>query len=117
MTAKILRLSPGGAAAETAAVDPAKVVSGRPASTTENHYEAADGKFFSGFWSSEPGEWRVDYTEHELCQLLEGEVVLTAQDGSAERFRPGEAFVIPAGFSGTWRSEGRVRKLYAIYQP
>lgn len=116
MAAKILRMTPGAAAADTAPVDPSKLLDGTPSQTTENHYEDADGRFFCGFWSSEPGEWRVDYSEHELCQLLEGEVVLTAEDGTAERFRPGEAFVIPAGFKGSWRSVGRVRKLYAVYQ-
>lgn len=114
---KVMRLAPGGATAETAAIDPAKLLDGNPTTTTENHYEDAGGRFFCGFWSSEPGEWRVDYSEHELCQLLEGEVVLTAEDGGAERFGPGEAFVIPAGFKGSWRSVGRVRKLYALYQP
>lgn len=117
MTVRARRLAPGGAAAETAPIDPARLLDGSPSATTENHYEDAAGRFFCGFWSSEPGEWRVDYGEHELCQLIEGEVVLTAEDGSAERFGPGEAFVVPAGFKGTWRSVGRVRKLYALYQP
>lgn len=116
MTAPVLRLSLGGAAAETVPIDPAKLVAGSPQQTTENHYEDATGHFFCGFWSSEPGEWRVDYSEHELCHLLEGEVVLTAEDGVAEHFRAGDAFVIPAGFKGRWRSIGKVRKLYSIYQ-
>ena len=114
--AKPLRVAPGGAPAETEPVDPSKLLDGIPSQTTENHYEAADGRFFAGLWSSDPGAWRVDYSEHELCQLLEGEVELTAEDGSSERFAAGEAFVIPAGFKGTWRSIGKVRKLYAIYQ-
>ena len=113
----MLRLAPGAAPSETAPVDAARLIEGRPSATTENHYEGADGRFFCGFWSSEPGCWRIDYSEHELCQLLEGEVELTGQDGAVERFGPGDSFVIPAGFKGSWRSIGRVRKLYAIYQP
>ena len=33
------------------------------------------------------------------------------------RVRPGDAFVIAAGFRGTWESIGRVTKVYAILEP
>ena len=58
----------------------------------------------------------VSYTETELCVLLEGRVRLTDDRGSAE-FAPGDAFVIAAGFRGTWESIGQVSKIYAILEP
>lgn len=113
---RVLRLRPGGATVESAAIDPAKLLSGAPEQAVENHFSTPDGRFHAGYWSSTAGKWRVSYGESEFCQLLEGEVELVDAQGRAERFVAGEAFVIPAGFAGTWESLGRVRKLYVIYE-
>lgn len=113
---RVLRLRPGQAAVEASAVDPAKVIEGAPAQEVENHFSMPDGRFHAGYWSSTAGKWRVAYAESEFCQLLEGEVELVDAAGHAERFVAGEAFVIPAGFEGSWESLGRVRKLYVIYE-
>ena len=59
----------------------------------------------------------MDYTETELCVLLVGRVRLTDETGASMHFGPGEAFVIDAGFRGTWESIGQVTKIYAILEP
>ena len=96
---------------------PQNPLAGDPTTTTLNYYTDPTGSFFSGVWESTPGKWPVDYTEAEFCALLEGRVVLTGADGSSESFGPGDAFVIPAGFQGTWETLEPCRKLYAIFQP
>jgi uncharacterized cupin superfamily protein len=105
-----------GAPAESAPVDAAKVEAGSPVATVANHYSDAGARFHCGVWSSTPGRWRVSYTEHEFCHLLEGRVRLTAEDGTATDFGPGDAWVIPSGWRGTWETLESARKYYAIYE-
>lgn len=105
-----------GVEAEESAPAAANVVAGSPRTTVRNHYTDPRGRFFAGTWSSTVGTWRVSYTEHEFCHLLEGVVVLTAADGRAWRFAAGDAWVIPAGFTGTWETVEPARKHYAIYE-
>lgn len=92
------------------------VMSGTPRTTVRNHYTDPSSQFFAGEWSSSVGKWRVKYTECEFCHLLEGEVVLAADDGREWRFRAGDAWVIPAGFGGTWETVRPARKRYAIFE-
>jgi len=105
------------AAADVAPVDAERVLSGAPVATTRNHYADASSRFFSGVWSSTPGRWRIRYTEHEFCHLIEGHVRLESAEGEVWEFRAGDAWVIPAGFVGTWETLEPARKHYAIYDP
>ena len=95
-------------------VAPEKLVAGSGFTRTWNGYSA--GGFHAGLWSHGPGVLAVDYTETELCVLLEGRVRLASDDGSVE-YEEGDAFVIAPGFRGTWESVGRVTKAYAILEP
>lgn len=102
--------------AEESAPAAERVLEGAPRTTVRNHYCDASSQFFAGNWSSTVGKWRVTYTEHEFCHLLEGRVVLTSDDGREWRFGPGDAWVIPAGFSGTWETVEPATKRYAIFE-
>lgn len=97
--------------------DAAKIMAGDPAQTVWNHYDDPTGQLAAGIWQGEPGRWRVAYTEHEFCHLIEGAVVLTDAAGASRRFGPGASFVIPAGFQGTWETVERARKLYVTFEP
>ena len=113
MTTRIVRFDRDTPPAEVSL--PTRVVSGSPVTTLRNFYSDPDECFFAGIWESTPGKWEVVYTEEEFCAILSGKVVLTGDDGHAETFVAGDAFVIPAGFRGTWETVEPVRKLYAIY--
>ena len=102
---------------DTSDVPRERVFAGTPQTTVINRYADPRGQFFAGDWSSSVGKWRVEYTEHEFCQLTAGRVVLTAEDGREWRFGPGDAWVIPAGFRGTWETLEPARKRYAIFEP
>lgn len=93
-----------------------RIVSGNPQQTAWNLFASADGRFNSGIWQCEPGKWRVVFTESEFCQLLEGVLVVHGDDGSERTFRAGDAFVSPAGFTGTWEVKERAKKVYAFYE-
>jgi hypothetical protein len=98
-------------------IDADKVVSGKPLTQLDNRYSDPTDHFHCGIWSSTVGKWTIHYTEHEFCHLLAGRVRLTADDGTVRDLSAGDAFVIPAGFRGTWETLENARKYYALYQP
>ena len=104
-----------GAAAD-ATPDAAKILAGAPRATVDNRYSDPSQQFHCGVWASTPGRWQVSYSEHEFCYLLEGRVRLVASDGVAVEFGAGDAFVVPAGFTGTWETLEAARKHYAIFE-
>lgn len=113
--AHVHRLARDGAP-EPADALPDRVLAGSGAAAAWNAFSDPTGRFHAGIWRAEPGIRAVSYTETELCVILEGRVRLAAADGSAE-FGPGDAFVIAAGFVGSWECIGAVAKIYAILEP
>ena len=108
----IVRISEPGPAPEEGT--PSRVLAGAPRTTTRNYYADAGEHFYAGIWESTPGKWAISYTEDEFCTILEGRVTLTDESGKSESFKAGDAFVIPAGFKGSWETVEKVRKFYAI---
>lgn len=102
---------------DTSAVDPQRVILGNPQQQLSNVFTNSKQNFFSGVWRSEPGKWRVAYTEDEFCYLTKGQVILTEDSGEPQHIKAGDAFVIAAGFSGTWETVQSCEKFYAIYEP
>jgi uncharacterized cupin superfamily protein len=45
---------------------------------------------------------------------LNGGLVLTEQNGRVQEFRPGDALVVPKGYTGTWEQLGTYRELALI---
>jgi uncharacterized cupin superfamily protein len=93
-----------------------RVLSGNPQHTARNYFSDRTGQMFSGVWESTPGRWRVSYTENEFCHITDGEVTIEGADGDRWTFKPGDSFVIPAGFSGVWHVLKPLRKLYVIFE-
>lgn len=93
-----------------------RVIAGHPLQSVRNQYSDESGRFHAGEWACEVGAWHVVYTESEFCQLLEGSVRITDEAGVAHTLKAGDAFVIPAGFRGTWETLERCRKHYAIFE-
>lgn len=93
-----------------------KILKGDPEQNVRNHYSSPCGQFSSGVWEGAVGQWTVNYTEHEYCEILQGVSVLRDKDGSARTVRAGDRFVIPAGFSGTWEVLEPCRKVYVIFE-
>ncbi|OYU00687.1 MAG: transcriptional regulator [Burkholderiales bacterium PBB1] len=111
------KLAPPSDPGEEYFVSPEKLVSGNPRQTLWMQYSDPSGKFFTGIWRSEPGEWRVSYTEEEYCQMIEGVSRITGADGQTITVRAGDSFVIPSGFVGTWEVIDRTTKRFVICEP
>jgi uncharacterized protein len=58
----------------------------------------------------------VVFTESEFCTLLDGEILVSGDDGSERLLQAGDAFVSPAGFTGHWDVRKPARKYYVIYE-
>jgi uncharacterized cupin superfamily protein len=101
---------------ESANPAPERILSGIPRARVANQYTDPSGQFFCGTWTSTAGKWRVRYTEHEFCLVLEGKMRIEAAGGERHDFKPGDAFVVPAGFEGSWEVLEPAKKWYAIFE-
>jgi uncharacterized protein len=100
----------------SAPIAPDKLIDGNPNAQLDHRFSDASGQFHTGIWRSEPGTWRVQYQESEVCVLLHGEVALSSVCGTTLTFSAPDVFVIPSGFSGTWCTLKRVTKIYVIFE-
>ena len=114
-TAKLIRVD-ALPAPETYHLPPEKRIEGDPLQTLWMHYTDPTQQFFVGVWRSEPGKWRIAYTEQEYCHLLEGRSIVTDADGQAVSLAAGDSFVIPRGFVGTWEVVETTTKRFVIYE-
>lgn len=93
-----------------------KILKGNPEQILYNHYNSPCGQLSAGVWEGAVGQWTVNYTEHEYCEIVQGVSVLRDEDGNAKTLRAGDRFVIPAGFKGTWEVLEACRKIYVVFE-
>jgi len=63
-------------------------------------------------WSKEVSEFPWTYDEQEICYLLEGDVIVTPDDGEPVQVGKSDLVTFPAGMSCTWKIKSNVRKHY-----
>ncbi|MEL6217626.1 MAG: cupin domain-containing protein [Pseudomonadota bacterium] len=81
-------------------------------------YTSPDGRVTSGVWECSPAREEFErYGVDEFMTVLAGSVTITAKDGTAQTFRPGDSFVIGADFAGVWENTETLRKFWMIYEP
>ncbi len=95
---------------------PERLVAGNPLRTTWEHYSNASGEVSCGVWSCEIGAWRIVFDERsdEYFHVLSGRIRISDVAGNATEFGPGDACVIPAGFTGTFEVLEPVTKHYVM---
>lgn len=104
-------------AGESSNPSPEKILSGIPRARVSTQYSDGTQQFFCGIWTSTSGKWRVRYTEHEFCVLIEGRVRIESAAGERLDLRAGDAFVVPAGFEGSWEVTEPCKKWFAVFEP
>ena len=113
MNAKVIDFSsPLAGDASTPAAD--RLIAGDPRQMISNYFSDSTGQFHAGRWSSTRGKWRIRYSESEFCCLTTGRVALENNAGERWEFGPGQAFVVPSGFEGSWEVIEDCTKFYAI---
>lgn len=97
---------------------PDRLVSGNPLRATCEHFVAAAGDASAGIWTCEPGAWNIAFApgKDEFFCIIDGRIRITDPAGEAAEFGPGEAGVIPAGFTGTFEVLAACRKYYVVIE-
>ena len=65
-------------------------------------------------WTKERSEFPWTYDSSETCYFLEGEVVVTADDGEQVEVGKGDLVTFPRGMSCTWKVIAPVRKHFTF---
>lgn len=63
-------------------------------------------------WTKEISVFPWTYGEREIAYVLEGEVVVTPENGEPVKFAAGDLVTFPAGMSCTWDVRRPLRKHY-----
>jgi uncharacterized protein len=116
MSTSIVRLD-GAIEAEISEPPAERLIAGAPELQVRNYFTDRTQQFFAGRWSATRGKWQVRYTENELCVMTAGRVIIESAAGERISFGAGDAFLIPAGFTGTWEVVEDCSKIYAIFEP
>jgi uncharacterized cupin superfamily protein len=72
------------------------------------------GVFGWPIWTKEVSTFPWTYDSSETCYLLEGDVVVTPNEGEPTEIRKGDLVTFPAGMSCTWEIRSPVRKHYTF---
>ena len=97
--------------------EPYEPESGNLMARGHEYFYSEDGNFGIGVWESKPGETvYTDLEYDELMYVLDGEIVMTDEQGNSTSYASGEGVVLPKGYNGTLGvSEDGVRKIWVTY--
>jgi len=93
-----------------------KLIHGATEESTLNMFSDPGNEFHCGIWEGAPALWRVSYSEHEFCHILQGRIRITDEAGASITVGPGDNFVIAAGFRGTWETLEQAKKIYVVFE-
>ena len=68
------------------------------------------GVYEWSIWTKEASEFPWSYDESETCYFLEGDVVVTPEDGDPVEVGKGDLVIFPKGMSCTWKIRKDVKK-------
>jgi len=98
--------------------DPFIIEGDKPTQRDYNYFTNDAEDMFVGLWDSTPFEsMMAPFPCHEFVHLLEGEIVITEEDGTVNRFVKGDTFFVPKGTICSWKATGYVKKYYAMVDP
>jgi uncharacterized cupin superfamily protein len=67
----------------------------------------------AGKWACNAGKVAMNgHPVDEACFVIGGSVTITDEQGRAQTFRAGEAFLIPCGFRGLWSNSDEFAKIF-----
>ena len=94
-----------------APIPPDWITGGTPKARSALHSVSADGAATTTVWDCTAGTFRWHFGWDETVLILDGEVEVTAVDGSRRTIRAGEVAFFPAGSSAVWHIPVYLRKL------
>ena len=100
---------------EMDATGPLKFVGKAPKRRDNSLFTNDANTMFVGMRDSTAFETEMKpFPHYEFVQMIEGEVVISEEDGTVHTFNAGDAFFVPMGTVCSWKATGKVRKFYSI---
>ena len=65
-----------------------------------------------GTWEKEVSEFSWEYSEKEICYILEGEAEVTSDKGEKITFKKGDLVTFEEGLKCTWKITKDIKKKY-----
>ena len=96
---------------ESAPIEPSWIISGNPVARVGLHSRSGDDAATTAIWDCTAGEFRWFFDWDETVMILEGEVHVTAQDGSERTLRQGDIAYFAGKTWATWRIDNYLRKI------
>lgn len=114
---RIVPIGPRGVAPHIPPLSDYKCATSGWAEAEYRCYELARDNITVGFWTGEPGSVSLDpwpYTE--VCSILSGRIAIRDLHGGEIVFGPGEGFVVPKGWAGTWVTLEPASKFFILIE-
>ncbi|MDB4989506.1 MAG: cupin domain protein [Myxococcaceae bacterium] len=92
-------------------IDPSWILEGEPVSRVKRLHVAPDSLYEVALWECNAGRFRWHFGCDEVVHILDGEVVVQEDDGSARTLRVGDVALFPKGSTNIWSVSSHVRKI------
>lgn len=103
--------APGDLDMADAPIEPSWIIAGTPRARVALHSRSSDDTASTAVWDCTAGEFRWFFDWDETVVILEGEVHVTAEDGTQRTLRAGDIGYFAGGTWATWRIETYLRKI------
>lgn len=100
-----------------APINPDWIIEGQPVARMADHSRSDDRAAYTALWDCTAGTFRWYFGWDETVHILEGEVHVTAEDGTVHMLRAGDVAYFKAGTWATWRVDTYVRKVAFLRRP
>jgi uncharacterized cupin superfamily protein len=102
---------------QPAPINPDWIISGTPHARMADHSRSGDRAAQTALWDCTAGSFRWFFGWDETVHIVEGDVHVTAEDGSVHHLRAGDVAYFKAGTWATWRVDAYVRKVAFLRRP
>lgn len=100
-----------------APIEPSWILAGTPEARVAQHSCTEDKCSVTAMWDCTAGTFRWFFGDDETVVIVEGEVFITAEDGTQRLLKAGDIGYFKAGTWATWRIDTYVRKIAFMRQP
>lgn len=100
-----------------APIEPSWIIGGEPRARLAEHSRSADEAAITAVWDCTAGQFRWHFGWDETVIILEGEVHVTAEDGSECLLKAGDIAYFKGNTWATWSIETYVKKVAFVRKP
>jgi uncharacterized cupin superfamily protein len=98
-------------------IDPSWILSGEPFARLAEHSRGQDDAAVTAIWDCTAGAFRWRFGWDETVMIMEGEVHVTAEDGTERLLRAGDVAYFAGGTTAVWHIENYVKKVAFCRKP